>query len=95
MLEAGILLTLNSDDPTMLRYELGDEYATVAATFGLGIDQLEGICLGGVQASWMDEVDKARLRTSFAAEFATLRQEYLPDADADAGADEVGVGAAR
>lgn len=76
MLDAGILLTLNSDDPTMLRQELGEEYTTCARTFGLGLDDLERICLGGVQASWMDEVDKATYATTFARDFAQLREEF-------------------
>jgi len=79
MLDAGILLTLNSDDPTMLRYELGDEYATVASTFGFDLDVVEGICLDGVEASWADEVDKVALRAEFVAEFAALRQEFCAD----------------
>lgn len=76
MLTAGILLTLNTDDPTMLRYELGEEYATVAATFDLDLDVLEGISLGGVQASWMDVADKASFVDTFTTDFATLRREF-------------------
>ena len=76
MLDAGILLTLNSDDPTMLRYELGEEYATVASTFDLDLDQLEAIALGGIEVSWMDDVDKATRRGEFRAEFAALRREF-------------------
>jgi adenosine deaminase len=79
MLEAGVLLTLNTDDPTMLRYELGDEYATVATTFGLDLHDLEGISLGGVRASWMDDVDKAAYAESFARDFAELRREFGVD----------------
>jgi adenosine deaminase len=76
MLEAGILLTLNSDDPTMLRYELGDEYATVASTFDLELAQLEAIALDGIEVSWMDDVDKAARREEFRQEFAALRREF-------------------
>ena len=82
MLEAGILLTLNSDDPTMLRYELADEYSTVASTFDLDLDQLERIALGGVEASWMDEVDRARRRQEFRDEFQVLREEFGVDGSA-------------
>ena len=62
MREAGVLATLNTDDPALTGLDLGYEYRSVAAAFGYGWDEMVAIALDGVEASWLDEVDKVPLR---------------------------------
>jgi adenosine deaminase len=62
MRAAGLLATLNTDDPAMTDLDLGYEYASVAEAFGYGFDDMVAIALDGVEASWLDAGGKADLR---------------------------------
>ena len=55
---AGLLVTLNTDDPAMIALDLTQEYLLSAAAFGLGMDDLVEIATNAVEASWLDESDK-------------------------------------
>jgi len=72
MREAGLLATLNTDDPGMTNLDLGKEYRTVAEAQRLDFDALASISLDGVEASWLDEPDKRALRDEFSATLARL-----------------------
>ena len=73
MREAGLLATLNTDDPSMTDLDLGKEYRTVAAAFGLSFDDVAAIALDGVEAAWLDDGDRRTLRAEFEAEISALR----------------------
>jgi adenosine deaminase len=62
---AGVLVTLNSDDPAFFSFDLADEYARVAATFGYSMDDMRSIAATALDASWLDESDRAALREEF------------------------------
>ena len=61
MLEAGLLATLNSDDPSMFDSRLSDEYALVRDAFGFDDGTLAQLARNGVRASFADEAAKAEL----------------------------------
>lgn len=63
MRAAGLLATLNTDDPGLTDLDLGYEYASVAGAFGWGWDEMVVIALDGVEASWLDTDAKSALRT--------------------------------
>lgn len=65
-LDAGALVTLNSDDPAFFRFDLADEYARIAAAFDFDYDDMVAIRDRAIDASWLDEVDKASLRAELA-----------------------------
>ena len=67
MRAAGLLATLNTDDPAFIDLDLGAEYAAVAAAFGWGWPEMVQIALDGVEASWLDDQGKADLRRRIAA----------------------------
>jgi adenosine deaminase len=69
---AGVRVTLNSDDPAFFRYDLADEYARMADVFGYSTDDLVAVSLAAIDASWLDDGEKAALRSSFDTELATL-----------------------
>jgi len=73
MREAGLLVTLNTDDPAMTDLDLGIEYRTVAAAQGMSLEEMFGVALDGVEATWLDDDEKRRLRASFEREIAALR----------------------
>jgi adenosine deaminase len=62
MREAGLLATLNTDDPALTDLDLGYEYRSVAEAFGYGWDDMVAIALDGIEACWLDEADKTALR---------------------------------
>ncbi|TMR94664.1 adenosine deaminase [Nonomuraea basaltis] len=53
MLEEGLYVTLNSDDPPMFATTLADEYRVAATVFGFGRKELAQLARNGVQASYM------------------------------------------
>jgi aminodeoxyfutalosine deaminase len=61
MLDAGLLVTLNSDDPPMFGTTLSAEYARAADTFGLGTAGLATLAANGVRASFLDDAAKKLL----------------------------------
>lgn len=62
MRTAGLLATLNTDDPAFIDLDLGQEYRAVAEAFGWGWPEMVTIALDGVDACWLDADDKAALR---------------------------------
>ncbi len=74
--ELGVLATVNSDDPGMMRFDVADEYVAVAEAFDYTLEEMEAIALDGIEASWAPDDEKAALRRRFESEFADLRSEY-------------------
>ncbi len=72
MRQAGLLATLNTDDPAMTNLDLGREYRSVAEALGMSWDEMTTVALDGVEASWLDESDRRRLYADFAAEIAEI-----------------------
>ncbi len=77
MLEAGLLVHLNSDDPTMFRTDIGKEYVDFVGQNGYTPDVATTMVLNGVDAAWLDPSDKASLRKAFEAEIAQLDAELV------------------
>jgi adenosine deaminase len=77
LLDEGLYMTINSDDPPMFNTTLNGEYLAVARAFGLGADALERLTLNAVRASLLPAGERAAMEAHFVAEFARLRAEYL------------------
>ena len=61
LLGAGLLVTLNSDDPSMFTSPLAGEYEACRSVFGLDDDALAALAHAGVLASFADEPMKREL----------------------------------
>jgi adenosine deaminase len=59
--EAGVVVTLNSDDPTMFHGWLGDVFGAARGTWAYDDATLAEIARTGVRASFADDAVKARL----------------------------------
>ena len=73
--DAGLLVTVNSDDPALFDTDLNNEYKILIDHFGFDINDLEKISLNGLQASFLSADQKQKLDKSFRVEFADLRKE--------------------
>ncbi|MFE0402434.1 adenosine deaminase [Streptomyces nigra] len=71
--EAGVLVTINSDDPPMFGTDLDNEYAVAARLLGLDERGLAELAKNAVTASFLDEPGKARI----AAEIDTYTAGWL------------------
>jgi adenosine deaminase len=72
LIQAGVQVTLNTDDPSILGIRLSDEYRAAMQHFGLSPDSLRGLVLAAVQAAFLPARDKRRLEGQLQAElFAT------------------------
>ncbi|WP_282694044.1 adenosine deaminase [Streptomyces sp. CC208A] len=73
MAEAGVLVTVNSDDPPMFGTDLNTEYAVAARLLGLDERGLAALAKNAVEASFLDPAGKERL----AAEIDTYTEGWL------------------
>jgi adenosine deaminase len=76
--EAGVLVTLNTDDPALTDLDLAREYAACAGAWGWSFDQMTDIALDGVEATWLDDSDKRALSARVRAEAARIRASITP-----------------
>jgi aminodeoxyfutalosine deaminase len=81
MVEAGVLVTVNSDDPPMFGTDLNTEYAVAARLLGLDAAGVAGLARNAVEASFMPGPAKARLTAEIDAHTAA----YLAGAAAGGG----------
>ena len=58
---AGLVVTLNTDDPGISNIRLSDEYFTAVSELGLSEETLKGLILSGAQYSFLPESDKKQL----------------------------------
>ncbi len=61
MVAAGVLVTVNSDDPPMFGTDLNTEYAVAARLLGLDAAGVAALARNAVEASFMDQPAKAKL----------------------------------
>jgi adenosine deaminase len=55
---AGVLVTVNTDDPALTDLDLGYEYRSVAAAYGWEWDTVVDVAVAGVEACWAPEDTK-------------------------------------
>ncbi|HEX2753963.1 MAG TPA: adenosine deaminase [Candidatus Limnocylindrales bacterium] len=67
MRAAGLLVTINTDDPAMMDLDLGLEYARVADAYGFDLAELGRIAVEGIESTWLDESDRRSLVHEFEA----------------------------
>ncbi|HEV7628496.1 MAG TPA: adenosine deaminase [Streptomyces sp.] len=75
MVEAGVLVTVNSDDPPMFSTDLNTEYAIAARLLSLDAAGIAALAKNGVRASFLDTAGKARLNDEIDAYLTSWGQQ--------------------
>lgn len=78
MRDAGLLVTLNTDDPALTDLDLTQEFGLSAAAFGLTWDDLIGLSLAAVAGSWADPGDKVAMSAAVRSGAAAALTEPAP-----------------
>jgi aminodeoxyfutalosine deaminase len=76
LIEAGVCVTINSDDPALFNTTLNDEYVHAVQDCGLSLAQLEQAALNAVRVSYLPEDEKNALYEAFQQEYDRLRREH-------------------
>lgn len=64
MIQAGLQVTLNTDDPGLSGITLSDEYRLAMGSLDLSVQTLHGMTLGGAQAAFLPEAERRALGES-------------------------------
>ena len=75
--EAGVTMTINSDDPPLFNTSLNDEVALLAGAFGFDADTINAILLDGVRAAFLTPEEAFSLESGFRDEMQALRLAHL------------------
>jgi adenosine deaminase len=63
--DAGLLVTINTDDPAMFGNSLAQEYQMLEERLGFSRDEVRRVILNGVKASWLSDGRKKLLTDTF------------------------------
>ena len=61
LLDRGVMVTVNSDDPAYFGGYIGDNYVAVTETLGLSDEDVARIARNSLEATFLPEVEKAEL----------------------------------
>lgn len=70
--DAGLMLTVNSDDPPMFGTDLNNEYQVLVKDFDFTQPELERISMNAIHASFLSQGEKHKLEQDFQDEFTRL-----------------------
>jgi adenosine deaminase len=76
LIEAGLYVTINSDDPPLFDTSLNDEYVRCAEAFGFDAATMEQLSLNALRASLLPAARRSELERQFLRDFARLRAEH-------------------
>lgn len=75
LMDEGVVVTINSDDPPMFGTTLSDEFARCAEAFELDADILYSLTMNAVNAALVSDARRAELRTAVRGGFAGLEDD--------------------
>jgi adenosine deaminase len=73
LFDAGVHVTLNTDDPTFFDTTLNDEYRLAARVFGFDAGELATLALNAARVTFLPEEEQAALLSEFEREIGDLR----------------------
>ena len=76
MLEEGLFITINLDDPPMFGTTLTDEYLRISEAFDFDINLVKQFVINGIRASLLSIETQQALENEFKAQFVDLENEF-------------------
>lgn len=83
LVDAGLVVTVGSDDPPMFNTSRTDELFALHRNLGFTIDEIEQLILNGVEASFLPLEAKESMTREFDEEFRRLRREHVTSETSD------------
>jgi len=75
LIDEGLLVTINSDDPPMFDTTLTDEYLRIVKAYDFDISLVKQLVLNGIKASLLPKDDQKSLENEFTSQFLELELE--------------------
>jgi adenosine deaminase len=75
LIEAGCVVTLNTDDPVLFRTSLSNEYVKAIKHCGLELQDIRRAILSALRVSYLGNEEKVKMIAAFQAEFDRLGSE--------------------
>lgn len=72
LIDEGLMVTINSDDPPMFGTTLTDEYLRISETFGFDVLLINQLVINGIRASLLSKNTQRLLEIEFRAQFEQL-----------------------
>jgi adenosine deaminase len=72
MMDIGLNITINTDDPQMFKTDIGHTFAVLFEELGWGIAEARKLSLAGIEAAWLDEGEKRAMRADFERQLTAL-----------------------
>jgi adenosine deaminase len=72
LLEKGLFVTINSDDPAMFATNLTNEYIVGYQTWNWQLDTIQNLVLNAIKGCLLPDADKMQLQIDFVSEFGQL-----------------------
>jgi adenosine deaminase len=67
--DTGLLVTINSDDPSLFHTDMNNELTQIHKHLGFSIQEMFQLSLNGIETAFIDEAKKTELRDSFSEEY--------------------------
>jgi adenosine deaminase len=72
MREAGLVMSINSDDPTMMQIDLAHEYQVAVEELGFTPADIKSSIMASVEHCWADEQTRQQWRRDWPAEIDAI-----------------------
>ncbi len=77
LLDEGLHITINSDDPPMFNTSLTDEYIRIVDAFGFDTNDVIQFVINGIRASLLAPMQKKALEKEFRTQFSLLQNKIV------------------
>jgi len=73
----GLMVTINSDDPTMFDTSITNEYLVLIKKFGFSLEEIRKVNFNSIKASFMTDEEKDAMKGTFNKEWERLTSKYF------------------
>ena len=73
--DKGLLVTVNSDDPSLFHTDLNNEFIQIHKHLGFSIQELFQLSMNGIETAFIDEAMKLEMSNSFSMEYRQIMNQ--------------------